>query len=384
MVRAIFLFFLFVIMALMMSYVGTVMTIFLIALTISYLLYPLARKIVEHFHIRYRIAAVLTCIMFDGLVIIFFATAIPFGYEQISSFSQKVPTYATNISSIVHDAVTSLNKKTWFTNIENSFGRSSTPKIVTAEENDENNDGKSTIRITNDYTSDLMTMLHDYMHDIFSEAFDQMGNVVKYAASIAHIIGMCFIIPFLLFFFLCDWPEIIIMVESRISEIGYPVIKDILRDIDNLLSAYIRGVLIVCSILSIYYSIFLGIVGSDVALILGISSGFALLLPFLGPAMMFSATMIISYLDHGLSNQMILISLVYLGGQVFEGSFLTPRIIGKSVGIHPAIIMFSVLASAECFGIFSVIIAVPIAGITAILLKYLWNYTIAHTPQKST
>ncbi len=310
-------------------------TPFFIAGLLAYILRPLVHHTAAKLHINRT--SVITFVVF---LLIFFIIAssmifIPLVSKQISLLISKIPAYKDYIQeSLLPDMTKKLGH----------FAPDFITKIDHAIDNLLGNMAQTTTNIVN--------------------------HLFDYTSSLANILMILFLIPILLFYFLRDWPKERLVLEI-FSKGVQSKIQQLLSDIDTLLSAYMRGQLKVCAIMSIYYSTTLYFVGLDLALLLGIISGFVIILPFLGFFFAFILALIFGYFNFGFDIHLTYIAIIYAIGSVLEGSILTPKIVGDNIGIHPLWIIFAVLAFGNLFGIIGMLFAIPIAGITKILLKLL-------------
>ncbi len=182
-----------------------------------------------------------------------------------------------------------------------------------------------------------------------------------------NLFMLILLIPLILFYFLRDWLTMAKNIELLLPLKGKKKIQEILSAINCSLSAYIRGQLNVCLLLSVYYGISLSILGVDLGVLLGILSSFSIIIPFVGVFISFSLTMIVSYFTFGMVNKLFYIIIIYLIGLIVEGYILSPKIIGDKIGLHPLWIIFAVLALGNLFGFIGIFFAVPIASIIKVL-----------------
>lgn len=141
-------------------------------------------------------------------------------------------------------------------------------------------------------------------------------------------------------------------------------------EIDQVLTSFIRGHLLVSLIVGFLTGVGLALTGSEYAVILGVVVGLADLIPYFGPLI---GTLPVLALSLLVSKKAALLALVVmLVVQQIEGSFLAPRILGASVGLHPLIIIFALLAGGELWGVAGLILAVPLTAIGYILVKFIW------------
>lgn len=190
----------------------------------------------------------------------------------------------------------------------------------------------------------------------------------KTLALIGWLLGLL-IIPVFLFYFLRDWNQLKTRAKDYIPLAYRDYLVEKFLQIDEALSAFIRGQLTVCLILGIFYSIGLVMVGVDLAVVIGMLSGLAFIVPYFGTVIGIILATIMSLLENGISWQLLGAWLVFAVVQFFESYFITPRIVGKKIGLKPVAVILAVLIGADLFGFLGILIAVPTAAVIKVFLK---------------
>lgn len=178
-------------------------------------------------------------------------------------------------------------------------------------------------------------------------------------------------IPILTFYFLKDYRQLNQAVVQLVPRRYLPDVQEVSKRLSVVLGSLIRGQFLVCLILSAYYSVALAAVGTDVALVLGIFSGFMNLVPFVGPLLSMALAILFTLLGGGGLAQCIAVLGVYLVANLIEGTLLTPRIVGRQVGISPLVIILGLLAGGELLGFLGVLLALPVMAMAKVLGGYL-------------
>ena len=183
-----------------------------------------------------------------------------------------------------------------------------------------------------------------------------------------NVFGLILITPIIAWYILSDWDKLIKFVKNIVPQKQKKIFENILNSVDKILSSFFRGQLIVSIILVLYYlSVFL-IIGVEGAFAIALLIGILTFLPYIGSLVGLLITLSIAGIQFGNINIFILIIVLFVVGQLLESYFLTPRFIGRNVGLHPAVIIFSLLAGGAIFGFVGVLLAVPI---TAILFSFI-------------
>jgi predicted PurR-regulated permease PerM len=141
--------------------------------------------------------------------------------------------------------------------------------------------------------------------------------------------------------------------------------------------------LIVVSIMAAYYSVGLTLIGVKGAVALGVFTALMIVIPYIGIALGLSLAVISALLQFGPNSEVIGVLVIFGIGQFLEGFFLTPRLVGERIGLHPVAVLFALLLFGKLFGFFGVLLALPISAVSLVLVKYLWSvYTQSSWYQK--
>jgi len=191
------------------------------------------------------------------------------------------------------------------------------------------------------------------------------------------------LIVFVMFYLLIDWTQFFQYMQQIAPRRAQATLRHLAMHTDGLLSQYLRGMIIVISIMSVFYSVGLSIVGVKGAVALGVFTALMIVIPYIGIALGLSLSVISVILQFGLGPQLLGVLGVYGLGQILEGFFLTPRLVGERIGLHPVAVLFALLFFGNLFGFFGVLLALPISAIAFVLVQYLWSvYTQSSWYQK--
>jgi predicted PurR-regulated permease PerM len=179
------------------------------------------------------------------------------------------------------------------------------------------------------------------------------------------------LIPIALFYLLLDWHGALARIENIIPRRWAGRAVSFGREVDGLLAQYLRGQLAVMLVLSIYYSVALEIAGFDVAVPVGVITGVLVFIPYLGFGLGLILALLAAILQFEGLHGLLLVAIVYGGGQVLESFFLTPRLVGERIGLHPLTVIFALLAFGHLFGFVGVLLALPASAILAVAFGHL-------------
>ncbi|MES2214954.1 MAG: AI-2E family transporter [Pseudomonadota bacterium] len=307
---------------------------FFISFVLAYILHPLVRKFSNnsHFHKMIVVTAIVVTIIVVSVLLLLLV--VPLIYKQITLLILQIPIYKAYIQgNIIPLLVQKLQP----------FGP--------------------------DITIKLQTLLQGSINSTLGVLAGTINNIFGYTMATIGTMLTFLLVPIILFYFLRDWPSKSLPFEDLIPVNSRPTVKHVLNKIDRLLSAYILGQSNVCLCMAIYYSIGLSIIGLNVGILLGIITGFAVIVPFIGFLVSFCSALIIGYVSFGMGPEILYIIILYIAGSVLEGSILTPKIIGDKIGLHPLWVIFAVLVGGHLFGITGLLFAIPAAGICKIFLN---------------
>lgn len=191
------------------------------------------------------------------------------------------------------------------------------------------------------------------------------------------------LIIFVLLYLLINWNHFFSLPKSAVPVRAQETAHHLVMHADGLLSQYLRGMLIVISIMTAYYSLGLTLIGIKGAVALGVFTALMIVIPYVGIALGLSLAVISAILQFGPSSEIIGVLAVFGIGQFLEGFFLTPRLVGKRIGLHPVVVLFALLLFGKLFGFFGVLLALPISAVSLVLVKHLWSvYTQSSWYQK--
>lgn len=179
------------------------------------------------------------------------------------------------------------------------------------------------------------------------------------------------LIPVVTFYLLRDWDKVVAGVRGLLPRSIEPMTVKIVKDCNNVLSAFFRGQLMVMLALGIIYSIGLTIVGLKIGLMIGLLAGLLCIVPYLGFIVGISTASVAAYLQFGTLTSVLLVWLVFMIGQIIESTFLTPNLVGDRIGLHPVAVIFAILAGGTLFGFFGVLLALPVAAVIMVLIRFL-------------
>lgn len=206
--------------------------------------------------------------------------------------------------------------------------------------------------------------------DILNWAGGFLTEIISSSLAFANLLSLIIITPIVAFYLLRDWDLIINKVKSWMPIAQKVRIVEQVSKVDRSLSALVRGQGTVCLILALYYSVSLTAVGLQFGILIGIFSGIVSFIPFVGAILGAIFSIGFSIIQFDTYTPIFFVAGIFLVGQVVEGNFLTPKLIGEAVGLHPVWVIFALLTGATLFGFLGVLLALPIAVVVAVLIRF--------------
>lgn len=204
--------------------------------------------------------------------------------------------------------------------------------------------------------------------DVIAEIFK---HIRAGGAALLGVAGMLLLTPVVLFYLLVDWHDFKARFESFIPRRWHAQTTGMLAEIDALLAQFLRGQLTVMAVLAVYYSVALAIARFDTALPVGILTGLLIFIPYVGFTLGALLALIAGLLQFDPLYALLAVALIYGVGQIVESFFLTPRLVGERIGLHPLAVIFALLAFGQIFGFFGVLAALPASAALLVALKRL-------------
>jgi len=313
--------------------------IFLLAMAyiIAYILAPIITKLSSKLK-NQTLALGATFVTFWTLIIMIFAAILPQVYDQASLFIAKIPKYEMYVKSILMPYA-----------------------------------AKKIQMIHPLALSKFSGMFDDLTSHVFNIIFAMLSNVWSYAKITIDILLFCVLLPIVSFYFIKDSN-----LMPKCLETTRPFLNDkaasFLLDCASLITEFIRGQLNVCLVMILYYAFFLSVLQIDFALLLGLISGISVAIPFAGILCSILLCSIITIVNFGIDYHLVYVLVLYFVGQLLEGYFVTPRIIGDKIGLHPLLMILALIAFGKIFGILGLFVAIPATCIIKTLLKHLKPY----------
>lgn len=195
-----------------------------------------------------------------------------------------------------------------------------------------------------------------------------LGSLRIGGSLLLALIGNLVLIPVVLFYLLLDWPNLLQRLWALVPPRAREASGSFLRECDELLGHYLRGQLMLMGVLALYYTVSLAIAGFDLALPLGVFTGVAVFIPYVGFGLGLILTLLAGVLEFASWYPVVVVAVVFGVGQLLESFVLTPRLVGERIGLSPLTVIFALLAFGHLLGFIGILIALPLSAVALVAL----------------
>jgi predicted PurR-regulated permease PerM len=315
-----------------LSYLAGVLGPILTALGVAYLLNPLLERLVRRGASR-AVGAGLLLATFVGSVAIAVTLFAPTVAHQASEFVASLPRFVGNLGEWTKDHLG--------------------------------------IEIPSDWKSYVAS---DHLRETVGDALGPLrefaGAAVGGVFSVLGVLAELLLVPVFSFYFLTDWPNLLRRIDHMVPPRRRANIREIAREIDRVVAGWVRGQAIVTTILAILYAIGFTFVGMPLSLPIGLLVGALTVIPFVGTFVGASIALLVTLADGGSLQTLGMVAGVILVLHLLEAGVLTPKIVGHRVGLSESGALLAVVAGGKLLGFVGVVLAVPIAATTAVVVRY--------------
>ncbi|MBX3575651.1 MAG: AI-2E family transporter [Rhizobiaceae bacterium] len=311
---------------------------FVAGMVLAYFLDPVADKLQRVGLSRFMA----TCLILIGFIIALslgLVILIPILASQLDDFIGRLPDYLTRLQGLV----TSIDPE-W---LKDRFGVD---------------------------PANLQEGLNSLLTSGFGFLTTIMTSIWNSGVALVNIAGLFVVTPVVAFYMLLDWDRMVAKVDSWVPRDHVETVRAIATDINTATAGFVRGQGTLCLVLGILYAIGLTVVGLNFGILIGLFAGLISFIPYVGSLVGLVLSVGVALVQFWPDYTMIgAVAVVFFLGQFIEGNILQPRLVGKSVGLHPVWLMFALLAFGALFGFVGLLIAVPAAAAVAVLVRFALN-----------
>ena len=196
-------------------------------------------------------------------------------------------------------------------------------------------------------------------------------RITRSGFALAGALASLALVPVVAFYLLRDWQNVLAAILALMPGPWRETVAGLARECDEVVGAFLRGQLLVMIALGLFYAVGLWLADIQLGLLIGMLSGLAAVVPYLGFIVgIAAATLAALFQFSDWLIPLILVWGVYGAGQVLESVVFTPLFVGDRIGLHPVVVIFAVLAGGQLFGFAGVLLALPVAAVIAVLLRH--------------
>ncbi|MGN6113810.1 MAG: AI-2E family transporter [Luteimonas sp.] len=218
--------------------------------------------------------------------------------------------------------------------------------------------------------SRLFALARSHWEQAGGAAATLLGYLSRSGFALLGWVANLVLLPVLTFFFLRDWDVFLERAAALVPRDHATVVGRLARESGEVLGGFLRGQLLVMLILGVLYAVGLLAVGLDLGLLVGLLAGLLTFVPYLGPTTVVVLGGIAALAQFGDWQHLVGVGAVFAVGQVVESYWLTPKLVGDRIGLHPVAVIFAVLAGGTLFGFLGMLLALPVAAVANVLLRY--------------
>jgi predicted PurR-regulated permease PerM len=219
-------------------------------------------------------------------------------------------------------------------------------------------------------TQQLIGVLQAHWKEAGGFATAVLARVSKSGLTVVGWALNLVMVPVVAFYLLRDWDILVERIHALVPRSIEPVTMRLARESDDTLGAFLRGQLSVMVVLGVFYGVGLWAVGISIGPLIGMIAGLISFVPYLGAITGVITAVIAALVQYHDWLHVSLVLIVFAIGQTLEGYILVPRLVGEKIGLHPVAVIFAVLAGGELFGFLGVLLALPVASVVMVLLRY--------------
>lgn len=198
-----------------------------------------------------------------------------------------------------------------------------------------------------------------------------LASVKIGGTAVLGMIGNLLLIPIVLFYLLVDWHGLVLRIKNLIPRRWLQQTVSFVLEVDDILAQYLRGQILVMLALAAFYSIALALARFELALPVGILTGLLVFIPYLGYGLGLALAVTGALLQFDSWHGLLAVAVIYGLGQMLESFYLTPRLVGERIGLHPLTVIFALMAFGQLFGFVGILVALPASAMIAVAVKHL-------------
>jgi predicted PurR-regulated permease PerM len=317
---------------------------FVAAFGIAYVLDPFCTRMVRA-RVPRGLAALLLIIGLIMVVLLFALLLYPLVLSQVGILVGRLPDYEAGVSAFAAKSITELQHRVG-------------PDIIDAK------------------LSELVSSQAGAMLSFITGA---ASHIVGGGFAIFNVFSLAIVTPVVSFYILRDWPTVMARVDGWMPRRYQDVVRAQAREVDRILSAWVRGQATCCMILALYYALALSVIGLDLGLVVGLAAGTLSFIPYVGSITGAVTAVGLAFAQFPTWAGVLRVLGVFVIGQILEGYVIYPRFLGDRVELPAVWVIFALFAGGAAFGFLGIMLAVPVAATVGVLARF-WLRRYLHSP----
>jgi predicted PurR-regulated permease PerM len=188
---------------------------------------------------------------------------------------------------------------------------------------------------------------------------------------LVNLLSLVIVTPIVAFYLLTDWDRMVARLDSWLPRPHVETLRGLAREMDDAMAGFIRGQAVVCLLLGLFYAIGLSLAGLNFGLLIGLAAGILSFIPYVGSFIGFVLSISVAFVQFWPDwVHIAAVAAIFAAGQFIEGNFLSPKLVGNRVGLHPVWLMFALFAFGYLFGFAGLLMAVPLAAAVGVLTRF--------------
>ncbi len=307
---------------------------FVLGITIAYLFDPACDRM-QRLGLPRWLATTIILLIFVMIVVIGLLILVPIILRQIEGLVAAMPTYLESLASLIQPMVENLRD-----------------------------------HLSPGDFEEIERAIRGYVGSIVSWTGTLIGSLWQGGMAIIDVLSLLVVTPVVAFYMLRDWDQMMSTIDRNVPRPQQDTVRMLARRVDETLARFVRGQLTVCFLLGAFYAVGLSLVGLNFALLIGLVTGVLSIIPYVGTLVGFVASVGIALFQYDDWTMWAVVAGIFVLGQFIEGNFITPKLVGDSIGLHPVWVMFALFAGGALFGFTGVMLAVPVAAIIGVLVRF--------------
>lgn len=314
---------------------GAVLTPFLVGAILAYLGTPIVDAL-ERRGVHRNIGTTLVVLLFAIAILGLFVVLVPLVQAEVTLVMKRAPELLT----VVNERVLP-----W---LERHLGIAITLDLATLRE-----------------------VLADNIEHVRALGVRVLAGVKTGGLLLLSILINVALIPVVMFYLLRDWNRIVERIDDLLPRRWEGKVREVARQIDDVLAEFLRGQVSVMVVLAVYYAIALSAVGLNQAIAIGMLTGLLVFIPYVGFGLGLVLGIVAALLQWTGWPFFLSVLAVYGVGQLLENYVLIPYLVGDRIGLHPLAVIFALLAFGQLFGFAGVLLALPVSAALLVALRHL-------------